>query len=231
MNLLENWQALISSNLANASTPGFQKSTFEISSTAPEASEETSSRHMPLPVGSAQRVFSDGQIRTTGNPFDLSIRSGGFFGLTDDKGEQVFTKDGEFHLNNEGTIVNKMGWPLLAGGAPITIELQQGPITVATDGTISQKGQDVGRVSVYNFTNPQELDQGNGSYFFNPGNQAGMTEVEDPLVLQGQLMGSSVSPLTEMVSMIQVSRAYEISQKLIQENDQRRGTVIQTFSV
>lgn len=231
MQMLENWQAVISSNLANASTPGFQKSAFKISASAPEASEAAAPAQTPLPVGQAQRVFSNGQIRITGNPLDLAIHSGGFFGLTNDDGEQVYSKDGEFHLNSEGTIVNKMGWTVLAEGAAVTVELQEGPITITPDGTINQNGQDIGRLSVYDFANPDQLEQRNGSYFTDPEGLAGVMEVEDPLVQQGQLMGSTVNSLTEMVSMIQVSRAYEIAQKLIQENDERANTVVQTFSV
>jgi flagellar basal body rod protein FlgG len=44
-------------------------------------------------------------------------------------------------------------------------------------------------------------------------------------------MGSSISAMAEMVSMIQISRAYEMSQKIIQESDERLDRAIQTFSV
>ncbi len=231
MQMLENWQALISNNLANASAPGFQKSMFEISAPTPEVPQVGAPIQTASPTGTARRVFSNGQIRSTGNPLDMALQSGGFFGVINDKGEQVYTKDGEFHLNSEGTLVNKMGWSVLAEGAELTVELQEGPITVSPDGTLNQKGQDIGRLSIYDFTNPQALDQRNGSYFTDPEGLAGVVEVEDPLVLQGQLMGSSVNPLSEMVSMIQVSRAYEITQKLIQESDERGSKVVQTFSV
>jgi flagellar basal body rod protein FlgG len=55
--------------------------------------------------------------------------------------------------------------------------------------------------------------------------------MEDPVVLQGHLMGSATSAMAEMVSMIQISRAYEVSQKIIQESDERLDRAIQTFSV
>ncbi|MCB1123280.1 MAG: flagellar hook-basal body protein [Verrucomicrobiae bacterium] len=230
LQMLENWQAVISSNLANSSTPGFQKSVFEIARVTPEENGENLLQST-LPVGNVLRAFSEGQIRITGNPYDLAIQSGGFFALAGENGEQVYTKDGEFHLNSDGTLVNKMGWPVLAEGAPLTVVLEEGPITISPDGTVNQKGQDIGRISVYNFANPQALEQGNGSYFTDPEGLAGPVMEEDPLVLQGQLMGSTVNPLTEMVNMIQVSRAYEITQKLIQENDERGSAAIRTFSV
>lgn len=231
MQMLENWQAAISSNLANASTPGFQKSVFQISTPVAETEEGEMVATSPLPVGGVQRTFSNGQIRVTDNPFDFAIQSGGFFSLFNDEGETVYTKDGEFHLNSGGTLVNKMGWPVLAEGAPLTVVIEEGPITVAPDGTVNQNGQDIGRISIYTFNNPDGLDQSNGSYFSDPEGLAGAMEEEDPLVLQGSIMGSTVNPLTEMVNMIQVTRAYEITQKLIKDSDERSSAAIQTFSV
>lgn len=231
MQMLENWQAAISSNLANASTPGFQKTVFQIATPVIETEEGELTNESPLPIGTAQRAFSNGQIRVTDNPFDFAIQSGGFFSLSNDEGETVYTKDGEFHLDSSGTLVNKMGWPVLAEGAPLTVTIEEGPITVATDGTVNQNGQDIGRLSIYTFNNPAGLDQTNGSYFTDPEGEAGPVEEEDPLVLQGSIMGSTVNPLTEMVNMIQVTRAYEITQKLIRDSDQRSSAAIQTFSV
>ena len=229
---LENWQAMISNNLANASAPGFQKNTFEISSSTPEIPNGAPSHPFAAqPVGSVQRVFSDGHIQITDNPLDLAIHGGGFFALVGPEGETLYTKDGEFHLNSEGTLVNKAGYAVQADGDVLTVDLQQGPITITRDGSVNQDGQDIGRISVFNFTDPKALGQGNGSYFIDRDGLAGVAAVEFPTIMQGQLMGSSVAPLSEMVSMIQVSRAYEVTQKLIQESDERQGKAIQTFSV
>ena len=42
---------------------------------------------------------------------------------------------------------------------------------------------------------------------------------------------SNVVPMREMISMIELSRAYEIAQKSIQSADERQDKAIQTFSV
>ena len=65
MQMLENWQAAISSNLANASTPGFQKTVFQIATPVTETEEGGLTNESPLPIGAAQRAFSNGQIRVT----------------------------------------------------------------------------------------------------------------------------------------------------------------------
>jgi flagellar basal-body rod protein FlgG len=47
-----------------------------------------------------------------------------------------------------------------------------------------------------------------------------------PKVLQGFLEASNVDPVTEMVQMIEVNRAYEANQKVIQTEDNTLGTLI-----
>ena len=45
-------------------------------------------------------------------------------------------------------------------------------------------------------------------------------------VIQGFLEGSNVNPVTEMVNMIEVNRAYEANQKMIQTQDNITGQLI-----
>lgn len=230
--VLENWQSTIASNLANASSPGYQPNTFAVSSAEKPLTKVKMPTQplQPLVVGKATRVFQSGEVRVTGNPYDLAIHGDGFFGLRRPDGLTVYTKDGEFHRNADGDWVNKMGYRLIAEGDVLNVRLDGGQVTVNTDGTVSQDGENIGRISIFEFARPESLERGNGTYFINVDNRAGIREVEQPIVLQGQLIASGVEPLREMVSMIEVSRAYELTQKVIQENEQRGAKAIQAFS-
>jgi flagellar basal body rod protein FlgG len=235
MQTLEAWQSTIAGNLANASTPGFQKTLYSVSGTERGVQSTGSVRQanrseLVLPSGQVSHSFANGAIRVTQNPNDFAIEGGGFFGLTTSSGDRIYTKDGEFHVNEEGTLVNKLGYVVDVEGGELNVDAQQGPITVTRDGSVNQKGQSLGRISAFSFSSPNELIRLSGSYFSDSGT-AGATMVEDAVVLQGHLMGSSIVPMDEMVSMIRVSRAYELSQKLIQESDERLKQAIETFSV
>jgi flagellar basal body rod protein FlgG len=48
-------------------------------------------------------------------------------------------------------------------------------------------------------------------------------------VLQGYLESSNVTPLREMVDLVNIARAYEANQKLIQTRDQALGRTIETL--
>jgi flagellar basal body rod protein FlgG len=229
---LENWQTQIAHNLANASTAGFQKNTFEITSMRVPEIARTENGHESityLPMGSTMRPNIHGEVKVSDNPYDLAIIGNGYFSVEGPGGMTLYTRDGEFHRNMDGILVSKMGYPLLSEGGTIEIRPEDGPFTVAPDGTVSQNGQVVDRIAVYDFANPEMLQRGNGSYILDPDNRGGVRLMEDGRIAQGQLEMSTVSPLTEMVTMIQVSRAYEMSQKFIQQDDDRYSKVIETF--
>jgi len=230
---LEQWQSLTAHNLANSSMPGFQGGTFSIEGVQPGAfSKPVAGDTADLILrGSLQRSMGSGEVKVTGNPNDLAIQGEGYFSVRSDEGEVYYTRNGEFHPNSEGEIVNAQGFPLLAGGGPIQVNTQDGPFTVAQDGTVSQGGQQLAQISVYSFENPAALSGVIGSAVADPLGRAGPRLLETPTVNQGHLEMSNVSPMKEMISMIEISRAYEIAQKAIQQEDERRDKAIQTFSV
>ena len=53
--------------------------------------------------------------------------------------------------------------------------------------------------------------------------------VEDGRVLQGFVEQSNVSPVTEMARMVEVQRAYEYGQKLLDQEDERIRLVVRTL--
>tara|TARA_B110000208_G_scaffold13429_1_gene16404 strand:- start:16994 stop:17734 length:741 start_codon:yes stop_codon:yes gene_type:complete len=235
MQMLEEWQSTVANNLSNASTPGFQKTLYSVTADALKVTDagevkSAQSTALTLPRGGASNSFVDGTIRVSGNPHDFAVKHGGFFAVNSPEGATFYTKDGEFQVNSEGVLINKAGYTVDVEGGELTIDVQQGPITVTRDGSVNQNGQSLGRISAYSFTAPENLVRLSGSYFADNGN-SGSSLMEDPVVLQGHLMGSATSAMAEMVSMIQISRAYEVSQKIIQESDERLDRAIQTFSV
>ena len=68
-----------------------------------------------------------------------------------------------------------------------------------------------------------ETTPNNGKY---SGPPVIMTGERRPKVIQGFIESSNVNPVTEMVQMIEVNRAYEANQKVIQSEDSLLGTLI-----
>ena len=115
---------VLSNNLANVNTVGFKKSraefedlmyqTMSIAGTLNEGGNR-------LPTGfqvgmgvrpvTVHKFFSQGSFQNTGNQLDISIEGQGFFKLNQN-GNDVYTRAGNFKLDNNGRIVNANGYPL-----------------------------------------------------------------------------------------------------------------------
>ncbi len=227
---LERQQQVLATNLANLSTPGYQPQAFVTVGRPIVSSGPASSPQAMLPVSTMARApEGPAMMRPTGDPYDFGVEGEGYFAVQDDAGRTLYTRDGQFHRDADGVLVNKYGYAVLGEGGAIEIPLEEAGFSVARDGVITANGELVGRMQITAFEEPEALQSLGGGLFMD-GGQAGAEQVEDPVVLQGHLEGSHVSPMREMVALIDAARAYELTQKLIEEGDQRAQQAIRAFS-
>lgn len=226
---LEDRQSVVANNLANSSVPGFQKTLFSVSGS------ELAGRSSAVPEayfveGGVERSLEPGAVKVTGNPNDFAIHGEGYFQLQGPGGDNLYTRNGEFHLNIDNELVNSENLPVLGEGGPIVIDPQLGDFTVAPDGTVSQDGQQVAKLAVYRFDNEAALKSYRGTTFADSNGDARPQIIETPTIYQGQIESSNVSPMQEMISMIEITRSYELAQKMIQQSDELTEKTIQAAS-
>ena len=220
---LEKWQAAITQNLVASKVAGFKKSNFAIESDDKVKTnynpEQNAARHTGgLPVRTTSINFTPGEIEQTQKPTDVAIDGPGFFQIQGADGNNLYTRNGEFQFNNENTLVTRHGLQVLGDGGPITIDPEQGAVTIAKDGTISQGNNLLGRLQLFNFEDPQGLIRVEGGYFEAP-EGTNPEALEDGELVQGAIESSNVLPMEELVSLIQVARAYEASQRSMLSHD------------
>ena len=190
-------------------------------------------------------IYSQGSLRQTENPFDVALEGEGFFVVQTPYGER-YTRNGSFYLGPEGLLVTKQGYPVLGENGPIEVKLNN--FTIDEDGVIYANdafGDDpqrlvsmrenewenpvvVDRLRIVNVRQPRYL-QKQGDSMWNTTRESGdatIMETERPQVHQGFLETSNVNPVTEMVQMIEVNRAYEANQKVIQAQDESTSRLI-----
>lgn len=104
----------ISNNLANLGTVGFKKSTAGFTSSVPAGSSGASGNTIGTGVNlsSVTPAFTQGNLESTGQSLDLAINGGGFF-IYSDNGEQVYSRNGDLRLDNQGRLSNSQGQTLL----------------------------------------------------------------------------------------------------------------------
>ena len=229
---------IIANNLANVNTTGFQRSRVNFQDLMyqnlrmPGASTSTGAR---LPAGiqvgmgtqvvAVEKLFGQGDMVQTQNPLDLAIQGQGFFQLLSN-GKQVYTRAGSFKLDQNGFISDSQGNHLQPEFSippkTVTTTVEPGGKIVASDSNGKELGSS--QLQLYNFNNPAGLlSLGNNLYSSSdasgdpiPGNPG----VDNyGTIAQGSLEMSNVNVVEEMINMINVQRAYEISSKVIQSGD------------
>jgi flagellar basal body rod protein FlgG len=234
LSALERWQDSVAQNITSSQVTGFRKRTINFS-TEP-AGEIQSEPGKPLghdngysmlfPKVNTGINFVPGETQPTRREFDVAIQGDGFFEVQRPDGSHAFTRNGEFHMTAERTLVTGSGDEVLSsGGAPITLLPGAGQIVVNLDGSVFQGETSLGKISVQKFADNSQLIPTSGGYFL-PAAGSSPEPVENPELLQGYLEGSNVTPLREMVDLVLISRAYEANQKMITTLDDQMGKAL-----
>jgi flagellar basal-body rod protein FlgG len=233
--------AVVSNNLANVNTTGFKKgrAAFEdlMYQTVRQPGAQTSQQTQAptglmlgtgVRVAATEKLFTQGNMQPTNNPFDLAINGRGFFEVQLPDGSIGYTRDGSFKLDDQGQMVNNSGYLLQPG---INIPDGAQSISIGADGTVSVKmageaaTQQVGQLTVADFINVGGL-QPIGDNLYAETAASGAPQAGAPgqsglgLLAQGSLEASNVNVVEELVNMIETQRAYEMNSKAISTADQ-----------
>lgn len=215
----------IANNLANMNTTAFKSQSMLFDEyLMPVASENSPDKTLSFVQDYGQvRNLSDGELKTTGNPFDVAISGEGMFQIQTPQGTQ-YTRDGHFQLDDQGQLVTAQGKPVLTdAGAALRFAADEGQISIASDGTVSTDRGQRGKLALVTFANPQDI-KANGDGLFST-TQAEVP-VTNPRFVQGSIEGSNVNSIAEMTNMIDVQRSYISAAKLVQAADDMRRQAI-----
>ncbi|MEN6306230.1 MAG: flagellar hook basal-body protein [Anaerohalosphaeraceae bacterium] len=210
--LMEKYMA-VSNNIANASTPGFKRTVNTFSSTLYEAiaNQDKESLAAAEICGSQSVDFSQGQILRTERPLDVALEGRGFLVLETPTGP-LYTRSGSLDVNKLGQLVDINGNLVAGQNGPIIIprDVSVNQVTISLDGIVRAGETDVGALRLVSFgNNTSQLEPvGLGAY-------RAPADVEPEAatnvkVRQGCQESSNVKIMDEMVSMMTLSRIYEM---------------------
>jgi len=198
--------------------------------------------------------FSQGSFKQTENSFDFALEGKGFFTILTPDGER-YTRNGAFTLGPESLLVTQDGYPVLNESGEF-IKIKANNFMVDQDGKIfiNRRFQEnderlvsmtenewddtiqIDKLKIVEFTNgvggmrgDRYLKKQGNSFWIDTEDSGPASMVPDgrrPKVHQGFIETANVNPVTEMVRMIEVNRAYEANQKTIQTHDSLLGRLV-----
>lgn len=216
-------QAVNSQNLANASTVGFK------AELAAQQAVAVDGPVMPTRVNARLEGqgfdASLGSIMQTGNPLDVALAPDRWLAVQAPDGSEAYTRAGDLHVGADGLLRNGGGHLVMGDGGPLSVP-PSSQIAIGGDGTVTvvPLGQGpespavIGRLKVVT-AQPQQLDRGiDGLMRARPGET--LEAASGSVLTSGALEGSNVNLAESMVTMIQLSRNFELQVKLMRTAEQ-----------
>ncbi len=212
---------IVANNMANVNTTGFKRDASFTDWFIESLSDVGAQRYTD---------FSQGELRQTDNPLDLALASRGFFVLETPAGP-AFTRNGHFTVNDEGFIQTAQGFLLLGEQGPVSVLASDGTggeLQVTRNGELFLNKTLIDHLLVANIPDLYSLEK-IGSNLFRVSDDSLVTQLEQDEfeVRQGMLEGSNIEPVSEMVSLIELHRNFESSQRVARAMDQVLGRASQ----
>ena len=243
---------VIGNNIANVNTTGFKRSrvTFStmLSQTLKGASASIASTvggTNPMQVGlgaslgSIDQIMTQGSSQSTGNPTDMMIQGPGFFALTTNGTDRVYSRSGAFSLDDSGNLVDPAsGAQVLNADDSTTINIDPAKYTTFSidktgtiTGILSATGLPdttaVGHVQIATFPNAAGLTSVGGN-FYEVSNNSGSATVYGTTALpyptgttlvSNAVEMSNVDLSTEFTDMITAQRGFQANSRVITVSD------------
>lgn len=206
---------IIAHNLAHAQHPGFRRQvpidgTFESALLGDAADPEAEPPLSTLGTKAGESIidFSPGAFIQTGRTLDFAIQGEGFFVVEGPNGP-LYTRNGTFSIDPQGQLVTADGLPVSGGKGPITLppDTKLSELNVTADGRLLVGVEELGKIEIVNFEDLGALQPAGISLFQVPDDVSPVPS--DAHILQGYREGANVSPVLEMVRMIDGMRQYE----------------------
>lgn len=224
-------QAVLSNNLANASTNGFR-------------AELSTYRAVPLQgEGASTRVFAveatagyldkAGPAQRTDRNLDVMTDGKAWFAVQALDGTEAYSRNGHIEVSTDGTLVTSGGLPILSnGGSPMTAPAGA-DLSIGNDGTVSAKvgnqpANSIGRLKMVTPSGEDPIKRGSDG-FFRAQSGDPLPNDENAKLQVGMLEGSNVNAIEAMVGMIQTARQFETQMRLLQtaeSNDRSAGQLL-----
>lgn len=230
---LQNDQEVVTNNIANVNNTGYKKreltkSSFEdvmISNRQKLVGDKyvrnnIGSLNFGVKVNDVETVFTQGTFKATDSMTDFAIDGRGFF-VAQNGNQEVYTRDGNFKINQQGYLITNDGCEVLginsATGVREPIYIGDNKFSLDGENNINVDGIGIThKLLTADFENYNSLEPLGDNYITlqNPMYNATVN------IRQSFLEGSNVDPSAELVKLMEIKRQFETNQKFVKMQDE-----------
>jgi flagellar basal-body rod protein FlgG len=207
----------ISNDMSNLDTPGYQSTLVGFRDLL--YSNGGYGSNVPTGAGAQAQVVgrdqTQGAIQHTGEPLDVAIQGQGFMEVRRLDGTIGLTRNGRLELNAKGQLTTPEG---MLVQPPVTIPagVPLDEVSIASNGTVSAAGKQVGKISLVDVPAPDGLVADGDSVFSATAASGAIRAAKNATLQQGALEGSNVDLGAEMAKMMTAQQEYSMSSQAVQ---------------
>jgi flagellar basal-body rod protein FlgF len=223
---LEKRLQTIANNVANVNTAAFRTDVVKFETVLSKAGANPVAFSSP-----GDNIISreTGNITQTGNPLDVAVAGQGWMAFAGPSGT-VYTRDGRFQIAPNGDLQTLTGFPVLdSGGAQIVLDPNGGPISIAHGGAVSQDGNEIGTIGLFNIPNDANLQRYGTSGVIPDRPATAIVDFTRDGFRQRYIEGSGANPMMELTKLISASRAFDGTNSMIEGTESSLQNAIRTL--
>ena len=216
----------VANDLANVDTTGYKSLRTGFRDLLYTQAGKAAGTRVDVGAGAAAtqlgRSLEQGALQNTGRMLDVAISGQGFFQVRRGNGSTALTRDGNFHLDSGGRLVNSSGARVLPA-ITVPAGTSEDQVSIASDGTVNVAGKQMGKLRLVTVRSPEGLTAAGDNLFTASAASGPVRAATGATLQQGYLEGSNVDMADAMVGMMDAQRGFEMASKAIQMQDEMAG--------
>lgn len=209
-------QAIYANNLANVDTPGFKADYADAASVYLQGGAYNSIALVDLNQSGSR--LDPGSMITTDRELDVAVQGEGWFSVLDQSGHETYTRAGNFLVDDSGALRTQSGRPVIGNSGAITLPEYE-KIEFGSDGSISIRPlgsapNTLVQVDQLKLVNPEEKSLVKGDDGLFRIKSGGLATADAGVsMVSGVLEGSNVNAVDSLLSIMNLSRQFELQMK------------------
>jgi flagellar basal-body rod protein FlgF len=215
--------AIISNNLANTDNPGYKAKAMAV-----KPYHFDNDKHSKDRV-TLYRNADTPPIKNTGSSLDIALTGGDFFYSVMSSSNNIvyYTQDARFTKDSSGRLISHSGNQLLdSNKMPIKIPPNSNEIIISENGNILVDGENIAKIGVFKFNQPEKLKEVGNSLYDSPSEKASAARPDEFKIAQYHIQESNVDKIKEMVNLVEAQRNFSAMTNIANDYDELQRNAV-----